>query len=198
MVQTPQTNRIGRWVAFGVLASFLLASLAPLAAAERDERPRRERDDRPDHPDRPARELKAFKISLSGTATTKDNETYRISLEGEGRARAHSRDGNLTDVKGIARLKAQLLDENGTVVKEGMLKVRFHAHKTAEGEWRWHLVAVGKSPRGFPNLVLRGTGGPSESGVIDLAGHGKAVVKLPDANHRTVLRLDVAGTVSRA
>lgn len=197
VVQTPRTNRAARWAGVGVLATVLLASLAPLAAAQSDERPRpdRERDGARERPMRPSH---AFELSLSGTAVSKDNETYAITIEGGGRARVHTRDGNETDAKGMVRLKVQLLDAEGNVVKEGALKGRFHAHKDAEGEWIWQLVAIGRHARGFPNLVLRGTAVASESALLDLDGAGRAVVKLPEDDRRSVLKLDVSGTLSRA
>jgi len=185
-----------RWAAAGVLACFLLATLAPLAVAENEERQRPERTalDRPDGRPGPMPDGKAFDIRFNGTATDKDNVTYTVEMRGVGYARVREAN-NTTDVMGIARLHARLVDADGNVVKEGDLRVRFHAHKVADADWKWKLIGFANHTRGFPQLVMRGTG--AEGMPIELEGHGKAWVRFPDERYRTGLKLDVTGEVSR-
>lgn len=195
MVSNPSDRPpIRRWMTLALVAPLFLAMLVPVAAAEQD------RDRRgPEHPEKKEmRPGQGILVSLNGTATDRENRTFQFELRGEGKAQARNHEGNVTDLRGRLLLDVRLLDENGTVVKNGTLRARFHAHLTDEG-WKWKIEAVGKKPRDLPRLGIRGEASPTDAaGVWDLSGKGKAVTRLPDEDHRTVLSLKVAGTAQRA
>lgn len=193
-----------------IVAVFALASLAPTVLAKEDrpdrsdrdakdkdrDRAREVRDDVRD--DRPRGERRAYNLTLSGNGVDRENATYTIELVGtiEGKVRFH--DGNATHFKGRGILHGRLLDANGTVLKEGDLRVKMKAHEDADtGEWKWHLEAVKKRPKHWKVLNLRGDATEGEAG-FDLVGHGKAVAKFDPDRRATPIKLDVRGTLVRA
>jgi len=165
---------------------------------ERPDRADLRGEDRPmkNHTERPMlpklRPSETFIVSISAQGLSQDNESYSISGEGRGIAKHRDDNGTVKTIAGFAKLNASLADENGTIVKEGTIRVRFIAHQNETGDWKWHLVSAGHTPRGLPKLFLHGENVTASEGVADLDGKGFAIVKVGegDALQRLKLRLD--------
>lgn len=196
-------------VAVAAVALMAAAAFLPIVAAhEPDERAERRAHDRgverraehrDDHRGAMANAT-PFHLEISGTGVDAENATYTITLVGDGRARLLQREGNLSGMKGLARLHGTIVDANGTVVKDGNVTVMVRARETEDGQWRWQLVSRGETRfAGVPKLLLRGGATGPADGALELDGAGFALVKpdQPDSD-RLRLRLDVTGMVTRA
>ena len=158
-------------------------------------------------------------LDLSGSGTSRrDNLTYTVTLLGDGQAKERIRHveaddddeddpgetdeadqappENLTKLKGRLLAHVVVKDQNGTVVREGNLTVKFQLRETDEGEWKWHLEAVKKKPKDMPKLNLRGTAEEIGDAAWDFDGRGKATFKVDDEQRATKVRLDVEGKLT--
>ena len=199
------------------IAALLLVGLtAPLVIAKpgderRDERADRSAEMRSQHEpagkgmlpgekasERSHRVREAFIISVSAQGLSADNESYTI--DGSGRGLAKSREVNETvkAIHGFAKLNLTLKDANGSIVKEGTVRVHFHAHQNETGDWSWRLVSAGKTPRGLPKLFLHGENVTISGDQMDLDGKGFALAKIQDGDETKRLRLRLDADVHLA
>lgn len=199
--QAPRRRRIRLGaVLFAALA--VTALLVPIAAAEpayanRDQAADRRPTDRATHDrERPV----PAAIRLDGVGTGADNATYNVSLLGHGLLRAHSLGENLTAFRGVAKVQGNVTAADGpTVAATDGFRIYVRAVETSDGAWRWQLVSFARTPFfGIPRLALHGIGDGPENGTLAIQGAGFALVKSEPTDERLRLRLDVAGSVSRA
>ena len=157
------------------------------------------RDDRRDLREDHHRPYNLTKIELNITAsgTDKDNKTWTIDLQGIGLAQNRTDNGTLEAFRGFVPMVAQLKDANGTIVKQGEVRVRIVAHQNETGVWSWHLVSVGKTPRGLPMLFLHGTNLTVSQGSASGDGHGFAMVKPTKEHKRVKIDLDAQLDISK-
>lgn len=181
--------------------------------SERPERPDRENWTKPDHenktrPDNMSRGEKmhgllehakkfsrhGFNISLEANGTDRDNQSWTVEATGVGLGakRIDNETGNVTGFLAFAILNATLLDENGTIANQGDIRIRIHGHVNETGEWKWHLVSLGKTPAGLPKLFVRGDSVDIEDGAAQLEGKGLALVSKVDDKRLLFLRLGSA------
>lgn len=191
----------------GIVGLLLAGLAAPVVVAESDTESPEPRE-RPSSADaRGPRELPAFAkarvalaiheraerhdfaIRLNASGVDQHNASWQILAEGVGLARAKTDNGTLDGFRGFARLRAELLDENGTVVRQGTIHVRLAAMQNETGDWKWRLVSVGRTPDGTPRLFLHGDRVSVENGTVDLGGSGFAIVKADEDSRPLVLRL---------
>ena len=141
------------------------------------------------HSKRPAPQ--AFSINITASGKDQDNVSYSIDATGLGLVKIREHNGTVTGVKGAAKLNVTLKDENGTVVKQGEIRVHIVGHlNETSGEWRWHLVSHHKTPKGLPKLFLMGDNGTVDNGTATLKGDGFALVKVEPEKQRRMIRLD--------
>lgn len=194
--------------AVALLAASAVAAAQPDGARGSDARPIH-RDAAPKHDARP--HASAIVIELSGTGTSRGNETYDVSILGKGLARGHERGNGLKAFVGIARLEGVVTDADGNIVETTHAKARFMAHQvpaddessdannTDNPTWKWALVSKAEL-RFFsvPKLMLRGTGTGPVDGALDVQGQGFGIVLERDDNgDRLRMKLDVDGVFAR-
>jgi hypothetical protein len=192
-----------------VLGAFLLAGLAPAVVADRDdgadqrEKAQEKREQarekaleaRGDHAGK--RWLRGnITVDLSGSAVVKkDNLTYTFTLDADGKGLVRMKNGTAQAFAGRLMAHVVVSAANGTVVKEGDLRVRVFAHLNDEGNWTWAVESVGKRPSGVPRLVLHGQAEKTAEGAFSLSGKGHAVYKTDDDKKARPAKLaDVEGT----
>jgi hypothetical protein len=187
------------------IAALLLVGLtAPLVLAKPgDDRPGRRDDEmRASHEpaakgmlpgekasERSHRVRDAFIISVSAQGLSADNESYSISGSGMGLAKSKMVNETVKAIHGFAKVNITLKDANGSIVKEGAIRVHFHAHQNETGDWTWRLVSAGKTPKGLPKLFLHGENVTLSEGQADLDGKGFALAKIQDGDETKRLRL---------
>ncbi|HLE47497.1 MAG TPA: hypothetical protein VI818_04300 [Candidatus Thermoplasmatota archaeon] len=186
---------------FGIATLLLVGLTIPVAMAHPDDRPalreaRKADGGLPAEKRRDANRTN-FTIAITATGVDRDNQTY--TLEATGRGIGKSREGdNQSGFHGFAKLHVRVLDANGSLVKEGDIRVVVVAHQDEDGEWKWRIVSFLRTPRGMPKLVLRGENGTIENGVGDLEGQGFATFKPLDADKRIRVKLDATVHVEKA
>lgn len=205
MVRTnsdPKHRRVIAPLAGIVAAVFLVAALAPLALAAPDgkdrQRPPPEKIDRARHrlgPEPPRGG--DFTLNVTGSGLSPDNGTYEVELRCKGHAQGKTSDDGLSRFRGRAVCRFQITDANGTVVKDGRVRVMVRGFEKAEGEWKWELNTFRQKHR-MPKLVLHGNATPSDDGVLELAGTGHAVFHKDGERRATPLKLVVEGSLARA
>lgn len=134
-------------------------------------------------------------LRIEGTGLDKSNETYSFSATGVGKAIARRPDGNVSAIRADLIVSAKLVDANGTVVKEGRVRMALIAREGDDGNWTWHAMSIGHFPRPLPQLLMRGTSTGPEGDTLPLAGHGRLLVRTEEGPLR--LRLDVAGALEK-
>lgn len=147
------------------------------------------------------RHVDTFLISVNAQGISQDNETYTITGEGTAVGKARDRNDTMKAFAGFATLNVTLTDANGTLVKEGTIRVRLVAHQDEDGDWNWRLVSAMKTPRGMPKIFLHGDNVTLGDGSASLDGTGFALVKVvgeDDAVKRLRLRLDADVHIAKA
>ncbi len=198
-----------------VAALLLVGLTAPLVMAKpTDDRPG-DRDDRRQDGERPMkgmlpgehqnsrshRQVSTFLITVSAQGISQDNESYTITGEGTAIGKVRDRNDTMKAFAGFAKLNVTLKDENGTVVKEGTIRVRLVAHQNETGAWHWRLVSAMKTPSGLPKIFLHGDNVTLGDGSASLDGKGFALVKVvgeDDTVKRLRLRLDADVHIAKA
>ncbi len=139
-------------------------------------------------------------LELSGSGMGRDNATYTFTIDasGKGLERMKERDGDFRVFRGVLLAKVVVKDGNGTVVKDGDVRLKLFARHTDDGNWTWQIVSFGKRPNGMPRLVLRGDAEKVAAGEFKLAGKGHMVIKLDGAEKATPIKVtEVSGKFTR-
>ncbi|MBI2078924.1 MAG: hypothetical protein HYT80_11240 [Euryarchaeota archaeon] len=183
----------------GLAAVLLVGLTIPFAVAEPDDRPAARDARKPDR-DLPAEKRRDagrtnFTISITATGLDRDNRTYTLEASGEGVGKARQGE-NRSGLHGFARLHVRILDENGTLVKEGDVRVHVVMIQKDDGV-KWELSSFMRTPKGLPKLALRGHNGTVVDDVADLEGHGFALFKPDDAEKRVRLKLDAVVEIAK-
>lgn len=181
-----------RLLAIALAALLTLGLALPAAMAEGPMQARRGRPASDRHP----ADLADVRILLEGTGLDRENASYRFSLEGAGKAFTRQPGGNLTALRAEIVAYAKLVDANGSLVKEGRIRLFLFAKEGADGNWTWHAMSVAHFPRGLPHLFLRGTSEGPQDGSLPLDGRGRVAVRADEGPLR--VRLDVEGALTRA
>ena len=183
-------------------AVFLLAGLTPAIMAEPQGKPDKDKKELKEERHEP-KKVKFFEgnttLSLSGSGVGRDNATYTFTLDAQGKGASHvkDRDGDFRAFKGVMLANATVKDANGTVVKQGEIRIKVFAFKTDDG-WRWQVLSFAERDSGMPKLMLRGQAEKVGPGEFNLTGKGHAVVKLDGAEKATPIKLrDVVGVFTR-
>lgn len=198
-----------------IVALLMVGLTAPLVLAKpTDERPGARDDMRQDHErpmkgmiasekaaNRSHRHVDTFLITVSAQGISQDNESYTITGEGSAIGKVRDKNDTMKAFAGFAKLNVTLQDANGSVLREGTIRVRLVAHQNETGDWHWRLVSAMKTPSGLPKLFLRGDNVTLGDGSASLDGAGFALVKVvgeDDAVKRLRLKLDANVSIAKA
>lgn len=190
-------------VIVSTLSLLFVAAMAPVAFAKE---PSTDSSDRPSKEDRPAKdgERPAFKemkemrekraeqwkarftlgnasLSLTGTATDKQNQTYSFALEGDGKVLERYKNGTMQSFRGAILVHGTVTDANGTVVKESDFRVKVSGHLNETGAWHYKVVSFAER-KDMPRLLVRGEASDEGAGLFELEGKGRAIVRLANAD----------------
>lgn len=214
--QCPGVNNMKHVLLTASVAALLLVGLtAPLVMAKPTEDRRGDRDDMRQSGERPMKGMRAsehannrshrqvdtFLITVSAQGISQDNHSYTITGEGTAIGKTRDKNDTMKAFAGFAKLNVTLKDENGTVVKEGTIRVRLIAHQNETGDWHWRLVSAMKTPRGMPKIFLHGDNVTLGDGSASLDGKGFALVKVvkdDDTVKRLRLKLDADIHIAKA
>ena len=200
-----------------IVALLMVGLTAPLVLAKpTDERPGPREDMRESH-ERPSRDMlpgeaakasnrshrhvDTFLITVSAQGISQDNESYTLTGEGSAIGKIRERNETVKAFAGFAKLNVTLKDANGTIVKEGTIRVRLVAHQNETGAWHWRLVSAMKTPAGLPKVFLHGENVTLGDGSASLDGKGFSMVKVvgeDDSVKRLRLRLDADVYIAKA
>lgn len=137
----------------------------------------------------------ALSLQLNATGT-RDNVTYHLSVDADGMAKKKDRDGNFTKARAFLAAHVVVKGANGTVLREGDLRLKLKLHMAEDGNWTWHLLAVGKKGKDMPKLGLKGDATQQPDGTFALEGAGKMVFKPNEEKRSIPVKLETSGRLT--
>lgn len=139
-----------------------------------------------------------FTLRLAGDGDGLVNRSYTFTLQGDGKARERTSDGNVTKIEGAGILRIVVTAANGTVIQDRDVPVRFKATDLdKDGGGSWSIKSEAHRWFFWPRLHLHGSMTQVDGDSWSLEGKGNAGFNKSRDNPALRLKLsDISGSLS--